>query len=423
MTSTSPAGAPSNPPDKRLLFVVPSHLGRSAVVDSVRIQSAKLAEALGEALGLSVDVLTPHGLGAPPEIESSAVLGTSIPSVTRSAVHRMPRQIALLLAEVRRCVRALQFRRAALRFVGDRRYALVVQLHARYETAGRALARRSNAPYVLRVEALEIREDMDWGIQRPVWGQLALQLGELRLIRQADLVAVISSVLDRELQQLDGTGGAKRLIVPSGVDTRQFSPAPPDLVFRERHGLNGRFVVGWVGGFRPFHGLDDVVEIAGELRRRCPEALLCLVGTGPLFETVRLATTGLKDNVLLVGPVAHESVSMWIRAFDCCLLLSSAMQFHYSPLKLYEYMACGKPVVSANVGDIGKVIQDGMNGILVPPRDPMTTADAIVRLASDPWLRRALGQSARETVERTASWTLRAQSVIEELSARGLLAV
>ncbi|MDQ3931434.1 MAG: glycosyltransferase family 4 protein, partial [Actinomycetota bacterium] len=201
-----------------------------------------------------------------------------------------------------------------------------------------------------------------------------------------------------------------------------FSPGEPDHHLRHMYDLEGRLVVGWVGGFRPFHGLQLVGDIARELRERVPEAILCLVGTGPLHQQVADQARDLPDHLRLLGPVAPHDVPRWIRSFDVCLLLAAADDFHYSPLKLYEYLGCGRPVVAAHVGQVPQTVTDGLEALLVPPNDPPAVVAAIERLARDPMLRRQLGQNARATAERSASWERRALHLVKALEDRGYLA-
>jgi glycosyltransferase involved in cell wall biosynthesis len=95
--------------------------------------------------------------------------------------------------------------------------------------------------------------------------------------------------------------------------------------------------------------------------------------------------------------------------------------FHYSPLKLFEYMACGRPVIAAKVGDIPVSASDRRDAILVAPGDPRAVVSAIEMLANDPLLRRRLASSARLTAERAHSWETRAESLVRALHERNLL--
>jgi len=126
--------------------------------------------------------------------------------------------------------------------------------------------------------------------------------------------------------------------------------------------------------------------------------------------------------VRLVGPAAHAAVPRWIRSFDACLALGTPGDFHYSPMKLFEYLGCGRPVVATRVGQIGSVLTDGRDGLLVPAEDPGEVAAAVARLAREPSLGARLGAEGRRTAARDASWGARADALLAAMSSRGLLA-
>jgi glycosyltransferase involved in cell wall biosynthesis len=298
-------------------------------------------------------------------------------------------------------------------------WRLFLQFHRRFQRAGQRAAERAGVPFVLRVEALEVREEAAWGVRRPGYGRLVERLGELRIMRQADLLVPVSDALDVQLGEL-GFPEDRRFVLPNGVDTDKFCPGTVDDRIRRDNGLGGRFVVGWVGGFRPFHGLESVPDLARRLRERFPAAALCLIGTGPLLGQMREQIRGLEDTVRIIAPVTHEQIPRWVRSFDACLLLAHDSDFHYSPLKLYEYLACGKPVIAARVGQVEQVMRE-QGEMLVQPGDVDAIVDRVVRLASDPALRARLGAEGRSTVERSASWSARADAFVTALEDRSFL--
>lgn len=401
-----------------LLYVLPNSLGRSAGIEASWIASAGLARAVGARLG-GFAVLSLDGPIPPEDLASLAVSHSSQPSAARTLVRTLPRPVRPALGEVRALRRARRMRDLALRTV-NRPCRLVMQLHHRYNDAGLAVAKRIGAPFVLRAEALEVREEAAWGVRRPLWGRFAEALGEIRLMRRSDLIAVVSEVLDGQLAEA-GVEESRRVVIPNGVDTVTFSPGHRDRDLLRAHHLEDRFVIGWVGGFRPFHGLSSIPAFARELRFRLPGAAVCLVGTGPERDAIERRCRGMEDVVTFAGAVAHKDVPRWIRSFDVCLQLAGSQDFHYSPLKLYEYLACGRPVVAAGAGDVRSVIRDGVNGLLVPGGDPQTVADGVVRLAEDPSLRERLASEGRRSAERNGSWDARAEALLAALDDRNML--
>jgi glycosyltransferase involved in cell wall biosynthesis len=185
--------------------------------------------------------------------------------------------------------------------------------------------------------------------------------------------------------------------------------------------MDGQVRIGWVGGFRPFHGLELLPAFADELHAVVPRAVLYLVGTGPLRRQVE-GWMADRPWVRVVGAVPHHDVPRWIRSFDVAILAAGSQRFHYSPLKLYEYLACGAAVVAPDVGDIGREVANGHEAVLVPAGDPAAMVRAVRSLVDDPGLRRQLSQAAREKAVSAFSWGARAASIVRALQGRKLWA-
>lgn len=407
----------SRVPGAGVLFVLPAYGGKVAAIDAASITGADLADALGVYLG-GAEMLTPAGRRSPADVRAGAVRAPGPRSASRSVFARLPQWLRVAVSDARDWRRAVSMRRIA-RSSGAHPYRLVVQLHGRHHDAGARIARSVGAPLVLRLEALEVREEAAWGIRRRGWGRL-VDRQELAIVRKADMVASVSNTLDDQLAYED-VEAARRVVIPNGVDVAMFAPGAGDPSLRAELGLEGRWVVGWIGGFRPFHGLEMIREIAERVREAVPEVTLCLVGTGPERDGLIEATRALGDTVRILDPVAHDDVPRWLRTFDACLLLAGTGDFHYSPMKLYEYLACGRPVVASGVGQVTEILDDGRNGLVVPAGDVSATAAALVRLARDRELGERLGAAARRTAVDEASWDRRARTLIEALEARGLL--
>jgi glycosyltransferase involved in cell wall biosynthesis len=128
-----------------------------------------------------------------------------------------------------------------------------------------------------------------------------------------------------------------------------------------------------------------------------------------------LIELGLREQAVFTGTLPHEDVPAVIRQFDIALAPYPALDhaFYFSPLKLFEYMACGVPVVAANCGQIADVIRDGETGLLHAPGDLDALAAACDRLLDSAKLRFALGQSAAAHIRAGYTWTHNARRVTE----------
>jgi glycosyltransferase involved in cell wall biosynthesis len=199
------------------------------------------------------------------------------------------------------------------------------------------------------------------------------------------------------------------------VDATRFTPTVSGAGTRAALGLTDAFVVGWIGSFRGFHGLESVVEGFAGLRRSVAEARLLLAGTGAELDAVRALAgrLGIADSVVLPGAVAHDDMPALIAAMDVAVVSARAdAGFHYSPLKLREYMACGVAVVAPRLGEIPRTVHDGQDALLHAPGDADALAEQLLRLHDDPVLRGQLATRGRELVLATATWDVRVSELL-----------
>jgi glycosyltransferase involved in cell wall biosynthesis len=282
-----------------------------------------------------------------------------------------------------------------------------------YGTAGAALARSFKVPLVIELNAPLALEQATY--RGAGCNELARQ-AELWTLTAADaLIAVSTAVRDHALSL--GIDPQKLHVCPNGVNPASFSPGPPDRDLRARLALNDGPVVGFVGGLRPWHGVEVLPELLARLAQKYPDVRLLVAGDGQLRPQLeqRLRERGLASRVVFTGPVAHEEMPAIIRQFDVALAPYPALDhaFYFSPLKLFEYMACGVAVVAANCGQISEIVRPGENGLLYQPADIDGLASACERLLSNPKLRFALGHAAAQTIRDHYTWDQNARRVLD----------
>jgi glycosyltransferase involved in cell wall biosynthesis len=176
--------------------------------------------------------------------------------------------------------------------------------------------------------------------------------------------------------------------------------------------------VGAVGGMTAKKGHVHLVRAARTLIASVPEARVVIVGL-PIEEApvrAAIAEAGLRDRVVLAG--YRPEASRVLPAFD---VFVSPSLFEGMPVSLLEAMATGLPPVATRVGGVPEVATDGVDALLVPPRDEAALAAALISLLTDPARRRALGAAARATAERftLAETVRRTEDVYGEALAAG----
>jgi glycosyltransferase involved in cell wall biosynthesis len=278
-------------------------------------------------------------------------------------------------------------------------------------------------PLVLFVDAPLVWEARKWGVSRPGWAGLVERAGERPQFLAADLVACVSEEVAAEVEA-HGVSRRRIEVTPCGVDLDVFTPSASGDEVRRRYGLEGKMVVGWVGSFRSFHGVELALEAASRLRDRIPELSLLLVGDGlerPRMEGLAL-DLGL-SNIVFTGTVPYQEVATHISAMDVALVLDRGDQsFHYSPLKLKEYAACGRAIIAPRVGELGRLLCHDVDSVLVPPGDPGGLADAVEGLHGDPERRRRLASAARAKAAEAWSWDRQLHRVVDALNDVGTAA-
>jgi len=136
---------------------------------------------------------------------------------------------------------------------------------------------------------------------------------------------------------------------------------------------------------------------------------LLIVGDGPLRESLQanLVSRGgrLAENAEFVGSAAHDEIPAWLASMDAVVAPYPALpSFYFSPLKLFEYMASGRPVVASRIGQVADVIDEGVNGLLTTPGDAAELAEALRHLRNNRLLGEQIGREAQRTISSKHTW-------------------
>lgn len=207
---------------------------------------------------------------------------------------------------------------------------------------------------------------------------------ENRVVAQADAVAVICEGLRDDLIAR-GFPADKIMVSPNGVDLELFgTPVPADPARAEALGLTGKTVLGFIGSFYPYEGLDDLIAAMPMLIARDPDIRLLLVGGGPAEAALRAQAEAspAAHAIRFVGRVPHSEVEHYYSLTDILVYPRKAMRLTetVTPLKPLEAMAQGRLVAASNVGGHRELIADGVTGTLFAPDDPQALADALAGL-------------------------------------------
>jgi glycosyltransferase involved in cell wall biosynthesis len=288
---------------------------------------------------------------------------------------------------------------------------LLYERYALNGTAGLALAADLGIPHVLEVNAPLVDEEL---AHRGLASDASARTLERTIVTRAARIVAVSEELKRWLVGL-GVEKGRITVLANAVDPRRFErQAGKREDVRRRLGVDGRPVVVFVGTLKPWHDPGILVRALGVLRERNVAPQLLLVGDGPERERLEALARaeGLSSMLTFTGSVAQEQVPAYLAAADVAVATYHPDTGRYfSPLKLFEYLAAGLPVVAAELGEIPHCVRRGETGLLYPPGDAEALADALGTLIADREHAVALGRNGREHVLRHHTWTLNAGAV------------
>ncbi len=338
------------------------------------------------------------GLGAKVTLFSSSAAGQSPVGLRGVEVRELRDWPKGSLSGVESAVEAANDSlRAALAEGGP--YDLVYERYALWSYAGMEYARSVGIPGTLEVNAPLVEEEERF---RNLRNRPLAQAVARRVYGASRRLVAVSKGVAGYLSGFPEAEG-KVQVVRNGVNPARFprdvepsAPAPRET-----------FTVGFVGSLKPWHGLETLVDAYASLHEKTQGTRLLVVGDGPEREKLgqSLAARGLTASCEFTGAVAPSEVPGLIASMSVGVAPYPNLEgFYFSPLKILEYMAAGRPVVVSRVGDIPDLVQDGVNGLLVPPGDPAALGAALNRLRSDKKLCDALGSAARAEVLEGHTW-------------------
>jgi glycosyltransferase involved in cell wall biosynthesis len=216
------------------------------------------------------------------------------------------------------------------------------------------------------------------------------------LARRTARIIAVSAPVRGDILRYDGVDPSKVIVIPNGVEPGRFDLPLTRVEARERLGIPAdHFLIGTVGRLEEQKGLQYLVDAVRILREGGKKAFLLVAGSGR--EEARLREQairgGIEDAVFFLG--ARTDVPELYRAMDVFALSSL---WEGGPITLLEAMASGLPVVATPVGFVPEVVRDGVNGFLVPARDPAALANVLWRVREDPAMAEAAGREGRVTV-------------------------
>lgn len=240
---------------------------------------------------------------------------------------------------------------------------------------------------------------------------------ETRAIQQVDHVFTICEGLRADIVAR-GIPSNKVTVIPNAVDVASFQLAsPPDPQLQEQWGLTGKTVVGFIGSFYAYEGLDLLLDALPELIHQRPDIRVLLVGGGPQEVNLRLQAErlGVEKHVIFTGRVPHKEVNRYYDLINVLAYPRHPMRLTelVTPLKPLEAMAQGQLFVASNVGGHKELIEDGKTGFLFQAGNSGALAEAIIKVLGNRQLWPLVKANGRSFVDTQRNWTNSVANYIE----------
>lgn len=289
------------------------------------------------------------------------------------------------------------------------------QHHADFNYSGTILKKKLGLPFFLQCESVQF-----WIKEK--WGKIYLKklLRDIEEIQwdQSDAIFVISEEVKRHIVSF-GVDENKIYVNSSSVNPDVFHPDIDGSVIRKKYNLCDKFVIGFTGTFAPWHGVEILAESVKIITNSIKNAIVFFVGDGMLRPKIEeiLKRDNVENKAIITGMQPFELMPEFIAACDVvvspCVQTDESTEFFNSPIKLFEYLGMGKPIVASNVGQQSYVIQNEVNGIHCNQKSPEDLAEGIIKLYKNPDLSNKISIQARKDAVEKYNWINNSKRIID----------
>jgi glycosyltransferase involved in cell wall biosynthesis len=262
------------------------------------------------------------------------------------------------------------------------------------------IARRRKLPIIL-----EINDSATVYRVRPLFFLKLATAIERWVLRNADGLVFVSGVFRDRVAKAHGDKIAPAIVTHNAANIDKFSPTAEQRdAARKQWGLEGHVVCGYLGAFVPWHAIDQFVYRIADQLKAAPHLKLLLVGDGATFDQVKefVQQKGLEKQVLLTGRVSHDQVPGLLAAMDMAVLPSAGD--YTSPVKLFEFMACGIAPIAPNFEPIQEVVKDGTTGWMFKAGDLDSAVGMVMEHSRDLTQLKKVGAAARAYIAAERQW-------------------
>lgn len=286
-------------------------------------------------------------------------------------------------------------------------FDLIYERYSLWSHAGLSEAKAMGAVTVLEVNAPLISEQKTY---RYLNDEQAAIHASQQAFEAADVIVAVSEEVAVWLARFPQTRNKVR-VLPNGVNYDRYRPFLPRVANRRKP-----LTLGFLGTLKPWHGVDCLLQAYALIVREIPESRLRIIGDGPERENLEAlcVTLGIADHVSFTGAVTPSQVPHQLGEMDIGIAPYPKLdEFYFSPLKIYEYMASGLPVIASDIGQIRQLIAHEQTGLLTPAGDIDAIANAVIWLHRNPQESNRIARNGQSKVLREHTWSAIAGQVLD----------
>lgn len=295
-----------------------------------------------------------------------------------------------------------------LRYLRDsKKYDLIYERYSLWSYSAIEYAKQNKIPSVLEINAPLIEEEKKY--RKLINEDTALGIAK-KNFNNSPVLTVVSDPIRKYVQRF--LNNDKEVYVfPNGVNTKKFNNAKqPEL-----GNIKGKFVIGFVGSLKKWHGVSMLIDAFELFLKRNPQSILLIVGDSKERANLenQINSKGISDSVILTGSVEHSQIPGYLASLDIAVApYLDDQNFYFSPLKIYEYMAAGVPVLASDVKQIQSIVKDFENGKLFAPGNVGSLCDNLQFLKDNKDISQKIGNEGKESVKNN-SWDAIAKRIID----------
>lgn len=282
------------------------------------------------------------------------------------------------------------------------------------------LSRLFRVPYVIEKNGITEDELRSRGFSEVIIR--ILRLVEKINFRLSNKIVCVTEGIKKQIAERYRVPENKLLVIPNGANIEIFRPLDKHSC-RRKLGLDENiFYIGFVGSLAPWQGLEVLIEAAKQVKEKgYAQIKYIIVGSGEQELVLRqmVREYKLEEEIRFTGRVAYEEVVKYINV--CNVLVAPFTEernviIGLSPLKLYEYLACGLPVIASRIDGVKEVIEEGQCGYLFEPEDAKELAEKIIQSYQEREALQEMGLRGRRLVEVKYTWRTTAEKIVEVLN-------